>query len=431
MLIDSKGKVFDPAQVGGKASSLGRLKDVGVSVPQYFVLTTATHERFLRDSNLVRTLDKFTKALGDTTPNQLRYVSSRLQQVIKAKARFSPALNKVLKAAWDDLDYSIPSLKPVAVRSSAVDEDSQTDSFAGQHSTALGVRTFAEFKKSVVDCYISLYTSRALSYRRERNLSLSNLYMAVVVQKMVNPRVSGVMFTVDPISGRRVTIVEAVRGLGEALVSGFATPDHYEIDKGKIVQFFKGKQEKILRQSIHGGSGVQWIDNSYKTIFSKPKAISLASLGAKVEAKFGGPQDIEWAWENGIFYLLQARPITVTGNGKKAAKSKIKPLLTGLPAGSGIGSGPVKVITNYKQLGKIRKGDVLVTSMTTPEYMEVFPKLSGLVTDLGGSTCHAAIVSREYNLPCVVGTGKATQTLAGKRVKVNGDFGEVYNFPKV
>ena len=404
---------------GSKAANLGELISAGADVPVGYVVTADSYIDFLQVSGLQTTIDKFLTHLNPNDQQRINVVCGRLRQIISA----TPWPDKFQKDIKKVTTFSSELL--YAVRSSAIGEDSEETSFAGQHSTYLGVPS-DQIARRIKDCFASLFEPRAVAYRLKNNLSLQDAKMAVVVQEMVAPQTSGVMFTKDPNTGEDTTIIEAVYGVGEALVSGAVTPSHYEISNGNVVST-ETNQEKSLT-----------VDNKWKKIPSiyqtNPKLTplqidSLQTMGKILENHFKSPLDIEWCWKQDSHFphILQARPITTTSAKNKDNELDLPVVVKGFPASYGQGTGPVKVIMDVKDLDKVEEGDILVTSMTTPDFVPVFNKIAGVVTDFGGSTCHAAIISREYGLPCVVGTGGATAKLMNQQtVIVDGGWGLVY-----
>ena len=413
-------RATDAGLVGGKAANLGELTYVQVAdVPGGFVILPIVFTNFLVSSGLDQVLAKFIEALDPSDLKRLHFIAGRIRQIIGA----TPWPYEFKDELWNKMS-SAPS--GWAVRSSAIGEDGEGTSFAGQHDSYLRVYS-GQVPTKVKQCFASLYEPRALAYRLEHGLSVEDAQMAVVVQQMVSSKVSGVMFTQDYNTGEDKVIIEAVWGLGEAIVSGQVTPDHYEVDP--VALEILDLQSKYQDQKISEKAG-GWIPvlSSQKAAckLSQQKIRQLASIGSDLAQHYGYPLDIEWAMDDDQFYVLQARPITSKAKDKGTGLDK--PVrVSGAAASFGMGTGPVRVITNVSQLSEVQPGDVLVTRMTTPDYVPVFKLLSALVTDLGGATCHAAIISREFNLPCVVGTQSATTILMpGELVTVDGGHGVVH-----
>ena len=311
-------------------------------------------------------------------------------------------------------------------------------SFAGQQETYLNILGNTDVIRSVQDCWASLFTARAVYYRKKQGFDTKSVGLCAVVQKMVQSDVSGIMFTADPTGDETKIIIEAGFGLGETVVSGSITPDNYVIDKEseKLDKKKINHQEFMLVRENGKNTEIKLGDN--KATMQKmtdEKVIELALIGKRIEKHYKRPMDIEWAMEKDRLYIVQARPITTLESGKKAeekSKGEInateKPILEGLPASPGIITGIVKVVPNIDDIIKVNSGDLLVTKMTSPSWVPVMKKASGIVTDEGGSTCHAAIVSRELGIPCVVGTSRGTIALKdGQVVTIDGTNGLVYD----
>jgi len=324
----------------------------------------------------------------------------------------------------------------VAVRSSATAEDLPTASFAGQQDTYLNVSGPESLLKSVKRCWASLFTPRALAYRVSKNFEHDKVKLAVVVQRMVNSDISGIMFTIDPNSELPHIIIEAGYGLGEALVGGKVTPDTYVVDKfhRKILnrrisnqtwKLVRGESGECMRQDIPQ-------DLATKQKMTDEQILDLAEVGNQIEMHYDRPMDIEWAMEGGSMYIVQARPVTTLSKDKNVkAEDKIEAsrtiLVKGLGASPGKASGPVRIYQEDMSLDVVKQGDIMVTQMTTPDMVPAMTRTSAIITDEGGMTCHAAIVARELGIPCIVGAKNATEVLKnGMEVTVHGQTGVVY-----
>ena len=410
----------DVAQVGGKAANLGELLNLGIPVPQGIVVTTQTYREFMEQTELLPIISKFLIDLDAEDTAAVYFAGSRIKQIISATPWPSELIGTL--GTWES------GTKRYAVRSSATDEDSGAASFAGQHATFLHVLGDGVIARRIKDCFASLFEPRALAYRVQNGLSVLDSDIAVVVQEMIEPRFSGVLFTRDPNTGEAKTIIEVVAGLGEALVSGAVTPARYEVANinGAVKQVSPGQQERQLQQAYGNNPGTRWVPVKIApSTIAEHQVLELAEVGQKLEIHCGCPQDVEYAIDSqGNLHILQTRPIT-TGTKQDQAALDLTILAQGGPASFGIGQGPVRQITCLADLANVQEGDVLITEMTTPDYVPVFSKIAGLVTALGGSTCHAAIVSREFNLPCVVGVG-SVQFTQGQQVTVDGYNGLVY-----
>ncbi|MBM3945726.1 MAG: phosphoenolpyruvate synthase, partial [SAR202 cluster bacterium] len=337
--------------------------------------------------------------------------------------------------------YAEMGAGPVAVRSSATAEDMPEASFAGQQSTYLNIEGEDAVVQAVRDCWASLFEARAIFYRAENKIDHVSTGIAVVVQRMVQADVSGVMFTLEPVSNDISRIcIDAIYGLGEAIVSGQVTPDSYVVDKhsNRLVsqtvvtqdwQLIRNPDPATNRKQANLQADVPK-EKGERQKLREPQILELAELGKRLERHYGHPQDIEWAMEQGEMYVLQTRPVTTYA---KATHMAIKRgitgtvILSGTGASPGIGAGRTRVIRGPHEMDKVEKGDILVAEMTTPDYVPAMRRAAAIVTDRGGRTCHAAIVSREMGLPCVVGAGSATRVFAAEQaVTVDGTSGNVY-----
>jgi pyruvate,water dikinase len=318
----------------------------------------------------------------------------------------------------------------VSVRSSATTEDLATASFAGQQESFLNVKGDRNVIEHIKKCFSSLYTPRAIYYRQKQGFTEGEALLAVVIQKMVDSEKSGVVFSKDPNSNSDNVVIEAVFGLGEGIVSGMIKPDHYVITKDLVVEDIKISEKKIAIVRNSGGENEIVKLNQAKAqrqVLSNAEMLEVANYALKLEEHYKKPQDIEFALEAGKVYIVQSRPITTLGKQKQGKKIEGKIILEGLNASPGIGVGTVRIIKTMADLPKIKKGDVLVTQMTNPDMVVAMEKSCAIVTDEGGITSHAAIVSREMGIPAVVGTTHATALLKeGMKITVDGFNGKVY-----
>lgn len=424
--------------VGGKGANLGEMTKAGLPVPQGFIVTADAYFAFIKDHKLDQFIEKETKNLDPEDSKKLNIIAEQLQKAMKEN-ELPKALQQQIEKAYEEMHEG-----PVAVRSSATAEDLPDASFAGQQATFLNIEGKKQLIKAIRECWASLFGARAIYYRTVNKFDHMKVGIAVPVQKMVQSEVSGIMFTVDPVSEDTGKIViDAGLGLGEAIVSGSVTPDHYVVEKEKMTILSKEVQPQawmFVRDS--GGKNIHknlTEDQKKNPKLSDEQIVALAKIGAQVEKHYGKPQDTEWAFENGSFFMVQARPVTTLGE-KKANEttsvsttesttdlSKTEVLLSGAAASVGLRGGPVKIIHKPSEIDKVLQGDVLVTEMTSPDYVPAMRRASAIVTDTGGRTSHAAIVSRELGIPCVVGTGTATSTLkTGQVVTVDGQSGKIY-----
>ena len=418
---------------GGKGANLGEMLRHGIPVPPGYIVTAQAYYHFLEEAGLKEKLQDILASLDPADTGQLQETAARLKELI-VQAPMPEGIAQEIEQAYKRLGGG-----PVAVRSSATAEDLPEASFAGQQRTFLNVRGEKEVVRAVQECWSSLFEPRAIFYRAQYGFEHLKVGIAVPVQRMVQAEVSGVMFTVEPVtSDRSKVIIEAVFGLGEAIVSGEVTPDLYAIDKAslEIVEKKVGRQEwqlvrNPLRWAAKGDANIKVsLLPAEQTLqkLSDPDILRLARLGKQIEDLYQSPQDIEWAKEGRDIFIVQTRPVTtLRAKAQELPELTLPLILTGMAASPGISSGPAKLVLDLTQLDKVAQGDVLVTRMTTPDFVPAMKRAVGIVTDEGGRTAHAAIVSRELGIPCVVGTGKATQALKdGTIISVDGSRGKVY-----
>ena len=411
----------DTAQAGGKGANLGELAAAGLPVPPGFVVTAQGYLDAMDEGGVRVELQEVFASVDTANPDALAAASTRLKELVR-KAAVPESLRHEVLDAYHRLGDGVG----VAVRSSATAEDAATTSFAGMHETFTHVVGDDALIERVVDCWASLYGERVISYRNAAGI-LDEPAIAVVVQQMVDSDCSGVLFTVDPSSGDRTSIViEAAFGLGEVVVGGSVEPDTYVVAKeGPTIASTRvgRKSHKLVRGA---GGGTERVDlpdeEGRQRVLTDDKVLELARLGLRVEAHYGDPQDVEWAIADGAVYLVQSRPITTLG--EAAAPHRV--LVQGLAASAGRASGRVRVLTTPDQGRLLQAGEVLVAPMTNPDWVPTIRRAAALVTDGGGMTCHAAIVARELGVPCVVGSRVATSVLRdGELVTVDGAKGTV------
>ena len=437
--------------VGGKNASLGEMISAGMPVPPGFAITAFSYEKFIEQTRIAEKIYKIiTDTVTDLTdPKQYDTASKKIRELIE-KSPMPKDIEAAIKSAYKTVNKRL-NLKDtfVAVRSSATAEDLPDASFAGQQETYLNVKGIGDLLDKVVKCWSSLFTPRAIFYRNEKGFAHEKVFISVGVQKMVNSRTAGVMFTINPVTGDKDEIViEGNFGLGETVVSGIVNPDDIVIDKNTM----KIKSRRIARKTI------MYIrdPNTGKTVHldvpeEKQKApcledeetMRLAEHAKLIEQHYGKAMDIEWAIDKDLpfprnMFIVQARPETVwsgktmeTSIGKEEGRheDELKVVVKGLPAGKrGYGIGVAKVVLTPDEAGKqMTKGDVLVTDMTNPDFVPFMKMASAIVTDKGGVTSHAAIVSRELAIPCIVGTETATKVMfTGKQYTVDSRNGIVY-----
>jgi pyruvate,water dikinase len=417
--------------VGGKGANLGEMTNAGIPVPPGFIVTAAAYFDFIAKSGLQGKIKALLDSVSIHDSKQLQDMALKVQQVIKNGA-MPPETAREIEQAYVKMGRGL-----VAVRSSATAEDLPEASFAGQQATFLNVRGEKDVVKAVQDCWASLFGARAIFYRQEQGFDHFKVGIAVPVQRMVQSDSSGVMFTIEPSTNDKEKItIEAVLGLGEMIVSGDVTPDHYNVSKKdlKIVEKEIKKQEwKLVKKAgAHGKSDNIKVDltpeEQARQKITDDDILFLAKIGLTLEKHYNFPQDVEWAKENDKIYIVQTRPVTTT---KKVAKAvhdiDATVLLSGAPASPGVASGPVKIVPDPSQIDKVLEGDILVAEMTTPDFVPAMKRAAAIVTDRGGRTAHAAIISRELGIPCVVGCEKATAILKDDQIiTVDGSSGKVY-----
>lgn len=426
----------DIGLVGGKGANLGEMWNSGFPVPNGFIVTSNAYFLFLKENNLETKIKHLMGTVDHDDPNSLSQVSKIIKKIIE-DAPLSPDLTQEIFRSYRKLG-GILSDAYVAVRSSATAEDLPTASFAGQQETFLNVKGEANLIRKVKACWASLFESRAIFYRHENKFEHFKVGIAVPVQKMINSEKSGVMFTIDPVvNNKSKIIIEAIYGLGEMIVQGQATPDHYEVEKSDLIikekkiakQLAMLKKVKNLNKELRVSSS-----SSKKQKITDGQILELARLGKKLEHHYFFPQDVEWAIEGKKVYIVQTRPITTMN--KTQEKDEVlhlgSPIVKGDGASPGISAGPVRIVKSPKEINKVKSGDVLVAPQTSPDFVPAMKKSVAIVTDSGGRTSHAAIVSRELGLPAVVGTLTATKDLKnGMIVTVDGTKGEIYEGGKV
>lgn len=420
--------------VGGKGANLGELTRAGFPVPKGFAVTTNAYDLFLKENNLETFLEDVLK-IDVHNPIQLESTAKAINDRFE-KAEIPDIVAKEVFKAYKSLSNSF--FNPlVAVRSSATAEDLPNASFAGQQATYLNIKGEATLLEKVKKCWISLFTPRAIFYRVENKIPHKKVKISVLVQKMVQSDVSGVMFTIDPINTDKDKIViEAVWGLGETIVQGTVVPDRYIVQKETFDILSKEVTDQLIELKRVGSEtkifNVPLRRVSQQKLEDK-KIIELAKIGQKIQEHYFFPQDIEWAQEKGNLYIVQTRPVTTIEKTKRVQSLNVAspvgktPLLVGIPASPGQSTGMVKIVKSLRDLKEVKEGDVLVAKMTSPDYVPAMRKAVAIVTDEGGQTSHAAIVSREMGIPAVVGTQKATKVLKDRMlILVDGSTGQVF-----
>lgn len=419
----------DIPKVGGKGANLGELTSLGVPVPNGFCLSSKVYFDFIKANKIDKLIESELRNIDPEDNQALLHSSKVIKEAILSK-EVNPNLQREILAAYKKLGQN----KYVAVRSSATAEDLPQASFAGQQATFLNTKGDKNLIEAVKKCWASLFEPRAIYYRTVNKFEHMKVGLAIPIQLMVESDVAGVMFTIDPVTNDENMIdIEAAYGLGEVVVSGAVSPDRYLVDKNTL----KIKDKKIAKQTWtikRAGTTNKRVKIAYadqeKQKLTDGEILGLAKIGKIIEEHYRSPQDTEWALANGKIYMVQSRPVT-TMNKKARSTGKIRGehrvILKGAAASVGQASGAVKIVETLKELDKIQKGDVLVAHMTNPSYVPAMKRASAIITDQGGSTSHAAIVSRELAIPCVVGTSEATKILSdGDIVTVDGEEGLIY-----
>lgn len=436
MIVDVNDlRVDDIPLVGGKGANLGELTSAGFPVPGAFVLTTEAYDYFFEKNDLAKKVEKELLTIEDGSDQSLIDAADRIRTTIE-KGIVPDDLKKDAVAHYNLL-FPKGSKGFVAVRSSATAEDLPDSSFAGQQDTYLNVKGEDDLMDKIRKCWSSLFTARAISYRQSRGYGTEDVKIAVVVQKMIDSEVSGVMFTVDPGTGADSIMIEAGYGLGEAVVGGEVTPDTYSVDKKEMKidestvristqtwKYVRGKTGGSIKKDVEAN-----LQKAQK--LSDDRIQEIAEIGRQIEIHYQKPMDIEWCIEDDKVYIVQARPITVVGSAPEEDGGVVDAdqnvLTSGMGASPGFASGRVIIYDTKMSLDTIKDGDVLVTTMTMPDMVPAMSRAVAIVTNEGGMTCHAAIISRELGTPCVVGTGNATDVLSdGAIVTVDGTTGMVY-----
>ncbi len=425
--FDDLGRA-DVAFAGGKGANLGELTRAGFPVPPGFVVGAPAYGRFVTEGGLRDRIAVMLADLDVDDPDELRAASDRVRRLV-ADEPIPEAVETQIRAAYAQLGEDTP----VAVRSSATAEDTEDASFAGMNETFLNVRGPDAVVDAVKACWVSLFGARTIFYRASRGFGQADMDIAVVVQQQVDAERAGVMFTIDPSTGATDhVVIEGAFGLGEAVVSGRVSPDRYVVDKETLAIRAREIHPKTstIESRETGGTVVREVagEEAMRPTLTDDEAQALARTGITIETHYGAPQDTEWAIDpEGRIWMLQSRPVTAVGHTVEApAETEGAILLRGLGAAPGVASGPVTVLGTLADAGQFHDGDVLVTRMTAPDWVPLMRRAAAIATDSGGMTCHAAIVSRELGIPCVVGTQEATKRLRdGEVVTVDAGRGVV------
>jgi len=434
---------------GGKGASLAEMYNAKFPIPPGFIVTAQSYIYFIEKSGLKERISEILSSFDVEDTAALEENAEKIRDLI-SKADIPKEMADEIIESYDILDVNKESLQMastsalkilktskeppfVAVRSSATAEDLADASFAGQQESFLNVKGHKELIQKVKECFASLFTARAVYYRTKKGFRHEDTHLAAVVQKMIDSDKSGVIFSRNPVKADENILMEAVWGLGEGIVSGQIKPDSYLVDKDlsnfKILEKSVSEKKIAFVRDSSGKNAVIKLtpERGNQEVLNNYEIKTLAQYARKLEEHYKKPQDIEFAISRGEIYIVQSRPIT-TLEKLKEIKEEVKGelLLSGLGASPGIASGTVKIVYTMADLPKITSGDILVTKMTNPDMVVTMQKAAGIVTDEGGVTSHAAIVSREMGIPAVVGTGNATGTLVdGETITVDGYTGRI------
>jgi pyruvate, water dikinase len=421
----------DVGRVGGKGANLGELTAAGLPVPPGFVIGASAYAAFCDGSGLRSRIAKRLADVDVEDTAQLDRAAGEIRSMVENEA-MPEWLEDAICAAYRDLGDGDPH-PAVAVRSSATAEDTASASFAGMNETVLNVRDTIFLLDAVRQCWSSLFGARTIYYRAQKGFAQADMDIAVVVQRQIEATRAGVMFTIDPATGASDRLViEAAFGLGESVVSGAVSPDRYVIDKdglGIEKREIRRKEIEVIAAANAGTlTRAMAPDRAEQAALSDDEARRIAEIGVQIEAHYGLPQDTEWAIDSaGKIWMLQSRPVTSTGKEDQLTAGPVgKELVRGLGAAPGSAAGAVRVVASREDAASLSDDEILVTHMTAPDWVPLMRRAAAIVTDSGGMTCHAAIVSRELGIPCVVGTADATTALRdGEVVTVDAGSGVV------
>ena len=427
----------DIGSAGGKGANLGELTQAGIPVPPGFVVTAETYNKFMTETGIYGSIMDILSGIDINNTKELQNSAEKIKKII-VETPIPEDISTLIIEGYNALCQKIGVEDVlVAIRSYATAEDLPEASFAGQQDTFLNIQGSESVVKYVRKCWASLFEARAIFYREENNFEHSKVYIAVVVQEMVEAEKAGVMFTVNPSTGEDVALIEGSWGLGEAVVSGSVTPDTYYVDKktNEVLNFSIADKKVMFEKLVTGETEQVEVPEELrkKRVLPERELIELTEMGKRIQKHYGSPQDTEWAFHDNILYMLQSRPITTLDESSVGAESDgvnledREVIVKGLGASPGMAAGVVKIIRKIDELDKIQEGDIMVTTMTTPDMVPAMKRSSGIITDEGGITCHAAIISRELGISCVVGTGNATEILKeNSKVTIDGKKGLVF-----
>lgn len=438
----------DVGLVGGKSSSLGELtSSVDVPVPYGYATTANAYRYFMEKTGQNKKIHKMLQELQDVEDSvELHEVCTKIRESI-CSATMPEDLAEQIGKAYEELAEKVGEKNPfVAVRSSATAEDLPDASFAGQQDTYLNVTGRDMVIRKVKECYASTFTDRAVYYRAKKNFDHENVALSAAVQMMADAKAAGVMFTVNLATGADDSImIEGSWGLGEYIVQGTVTPDNFVVDKDSLTITSRRINEKSIELIRKEGGDVEERkvepERAKAQVISDEQIAQLADYAKRIEKHYGCYMDMEWAVDHkDRLWILQARPETVWSKKNKEKKSEEETVMTtdhnvlvkGLPASPGMAAGKCHVITDPKDIDTFKEGEVLVTTMTSPDWVPAMKKAVAIVTDAGGMTCHASIISRELGIPCVVGTKsrsvEATGVLkTGQDITIDARNGIIYD----
>ncbi len=422
----------DVELAGGKGANLGELTAAGLPVPPGFVVSASAYAAFRDHGDLRSRIEKRLTGVDVEDTGELDRAAEEIRSMVE-KEPVPDWLEEAIADAYVSLGDGDPDV-PVAVRSSATAEDTESASFAGMNETLLNVRGTDSVVEAIRICWSSLFGARTIYYRAQKGFAQVDMDIAIVVQRQIGSTRAGVMFTIDPATGASEhLVIEGAFGLGESVVSGSVSPDRYVVGKSDLsIERREVRRKEIeIVEAADGGTLTRQLEPSEaeRPVLSDAEIVSIAELGVRIEGHYGAPQDTEWAIdEDGKVWMLQSRPVTSTGSMDQTAPAHDTgiELVRGLGAAPGMAVGAVRVIRARGDAGELNDGEILVTHMTTPDWVPLMRKAAAIVTDSGGMTCHAAIVSRELGIPCVVGTVEATRALHdGELVTVDAGSGVV------
>lgn len=459
---------------GGKAVNLAELANHDFPVPPFFVVSAQAYYEFIDREGVREVIEEQTRGLDAQDHQALNAASEEIKMAILAARMPADTRAEIIQAynrlCGVDLIPSIEEEALVAVRSSATAEDLPDASFAGQQETFLNVQGADDLAEAVQRCWASLFEARAIYYRESKGFGHLQVGIAVVVQKMVESEKSGVIFTVNPVTQESdELVIEAGFGLGESVVAGIITPDSYVVSKARneILSRQVNEQETMIVRSGNKNESVDVPEElREKQKLSDQEILELAEYGKRIEDYYASPQDVEWAIDGKDLFIVQSRAITTLSKtveetketpetvqaaqpagmdmfaapsktpeagealqpaGELVAAGEASVLLNGLGASPGVAFGPVKIVSDPRESYQVKNGDILVARMTSPDFVPAMKRAAAIVTDEGGVTCHAAIVSRELGIPCIVGAQTATTTLReGQVVTVDATNGVVF-----